>query len=481
MNLCNSEQEYLDQIIEPARRCCKRYGYLPSVLIAQSALENGYAIAKYFDNPQLAILIEKNNGVGIKRELINKSWTDIGLSVWQGEYIRKNTPEQYGNQMVTIKDDFRVYDCMERSFADFLCFLTWASNYGPGGKPKYGREVLDIKDPTTLIKTVGARGYATGQTYPTSVMRIVNKHNLTKYDNLDGVEPTIYYPEKAKQQEHSSGDKKEEVKPVGYTNSSLVNITKLSPCNSGTRNHAIDRITPHCVVGQLDAATIGACFDHASAQASCNYGIGADLKIVMCVPESQRSWCSSSSANDNRAVTIECACDKTHPYAFKETVYQKLIELCTDICRRNGKSKLLWFGNKEQTLNYNPASNEMVLTVHRWFANKACPGDWMMARMGDLATKVTQALGGDPTPVNPPTPTDGVIYKVQLGAYKNKSNAEMKLRQVTSAGFDAFITDLQDGYYRVQVGAYSIKQNALNKLYAVNNAGFNAILKEYKQ
>ena len=65
-----------------------------------------------------------------------------------------------------------------------------------------------------------------------------------------------------------------------------------------------------------------------------------------------------------------------------------------DICKRNGKKKLLWFGDKDKTLNYSPKADEMVLTVHRWFANKSCPGNWMYARMGDLAEKVTAQLGG---------------------------------------------------------------------------------------
>ena len=70
------------------------------------------------------------------------------------------------------------------------------------------------------------------------------------------------------------------------------------------------------------------------------------------------------------------------------------MKLCTDICKRNGKKKLLWLGDKNKTLNYSPKSDEMVLTVHRWFANKSCPGDWLYSRLGDLASKVTAALGG---------------------------------------------------------------------------------------
>ena len=181
---------------------------------------------------------------------------------------------------------------------------------------------------------------------------------------------------------------------MGYTNSPLVVYTKLSPNHSGQRTHSTDRITPHCVVGQLSAESICGCFTSTSRQASCNYGIGTDGRVSLCVEEKNRSWCSSSNANDQRAVTIECASDMNEPYAMNSSVYDSLIKLCTDICQRNGKKKLLWLGDKNKTLNYALAADEMVLTVHRWFANKSCPGDWLYARLGDLAEKVTAALGG---------------------------------------------------------------------------------------
>ena len=196
------------------------------------------------------------------------------------------------------------------------------------------------------------------------------------------------------------------------SNSPLVSYTKLSPCNSGQRTMAIDRITPHCVVGQLSVETIGACFDHKSAQASCNYGIGTDGRVMLCVPENQRSWCSSSSANDQRAVTIECASDRTHPYAINDRVYNKLIELCVDICKRNGKTVLLWFGDKNKTLNYKPKANEMVITVHRWFAPKECPGDYIYNRLGNIAAEVTKRLGGK---------VEEIKYKVRLTWDNEKS------------------------------------------------------------
>ena len=201
---------------------------------------------------------------------------------------------------------------------------------------------------------------------------------------------------------------------MAYTNSSLVSYTKLSPNHSGQRTHSIDRITPHCVVGQCSVETLGNIFLPTSRQASCNYGIGVDGRVGMYVEEKNRSWCSSSNANDQRAVTIECASDTTEPYAFNDVVYNRLVELCTDICRRNGKTKLLWLGDKTKTLNYTPASDEMVLTVHRWFANKSCPGNWMYARMGDLASKVTAALGGS-TETATPTEQEKTAGTIKAG------------------------------------------------------------------
>ena len=177
------------------------------------------------------------------------------------------------------------------------------------------------------------------------------------------------------------------------SNSPLVSYTKLSPNHSGARTHSIDRITPHCVVGQCSVEVLGNIFYPTSRQASSNYGIGPDGRIGMYVEEKNRSWCSSSRENDQRAITIECASDTTHPYAMNDKVYASLIDLCIDICKRNGKKKLLWFADKNKCLNYVPEADEMLLTVHRWFANKSCPGDWLYARLSDVAAKVTSALG----------------------------------------------------------------------------------------
>ncbi|MGF0108849.1 N-acetylmuramoyl-L-alanine amidase [Clostridium sp. SGI.024] len=229
---------------------------------------------------------------------------------------------------------------------------------------------------------------------------------------------------------------------MAYTNSSLVSYTKLSPNHSGQRTNSIDRITPHCVVGQCSVETLGSIFYPTSRQASCQYGIGSDGRIGMYVEEKNRSWCSSSNANDQRAITIECASDTTEPYAMNSKVYDALIKLCVDICKRNGKKKLIWLGDKDKTLNYNPKSDEIVITVHRWFANKSCPGNWLYARLGDLAAKVTAQLAGTTTA---PESTTSALYRVrktwsdsktQKGAFKELSNA--KKCADDNAGYSVF-------------------------------------------
>ena len=181
------------------------------------------------------------------------------------------------------------------------------------------------------------------------------------------------------------------------SNSPLVSYTRISPNRTSPRNHSIDRITIHCVVGQVTVERLGEIFAPESRKASANYGIGKDGKIGMYVEEKDRSWCSSNRNNDHRAVTIEVASDTTHPYAVTDKAYNALLELCTDICRRNGKSKLLWMEDEWTALSYQPAADEMVMTVHRWFANKACPGQYLLDRHGDIAEEVTRRLREEDT------------------------------------------------------------------------------------
>ncbi|MBR2493595.1 MAG: LysM peptidoglycan-binding domain-containing protein, partial [Paludibacteraceae bacterium] len=161
----------------------------------------------------------------------------------------------------------------------------------------------------------------------------------------------------------------------------------------------------HCVVGQCSVETLGNVFAPTSREASSNYGVGYDGRIGMYCVEKDRSWCTSSADNDHRAITIEVASDTSHPYAVTDKAYNALIELLIDICKRNGKTKVIWFGDKAKTLAYKPNPNELVLTVHRWFANKSCPGDYLYSRHSDIASKVNAKLETVSKPVNVVTGT----------------------------------------------------------------------------
>ena len=247
------------------------------------------------------------------------------------------------------------------------------------------------------------------------------------------------------------------------SNSPLVNYTKISPNRTIPRKQAIDTITIHCVVGQCSVETLGNVFAPATRQASSNYGIGYDGRIGMYCEEKDRSWCTSSSANDNRSVTIEVASDTTHPYAVTDAALAALIELCTDICKRNNIKQLLWKGDK----NLIGQVDKQNMTVHRWFANKSCPGDYLYNKHPYIAAEVNRRLGAGAAP----STGSGTLYYVQTGAYSNKANADAQYNKVKAAGFEAIMKEAGN-LYRVQVGAYSQKANADAMANRLKAAGF---------
>jgi N-acetyl-anhydromuramyl-L-alanine amidase AmpD len=179
------------------------------------------------------------------------------------------------------------------------------------------------------------------------------------------------------------------------SNSSLVNYTKLSPNYSSRNGQKISRITPHHMSGNLSVETCGSVFSNGGREASSNYGIGSDGRVGMYVEEKNRAWTSSNRDNDQKAITIEVANSKMGGnWPVSDKAYAKLIDLCVDICRRYGKNKLLYLGSRDKTLSYTPKSNEMVLTMHQWFASTDCPGPYLKSKFPDLAEQVTKRLSG---------------------------------------------------------------------------------------
>lgn len=249
------------------------------------------------------------------------------------------------------------------------------------------------------------------------------------------------------------------------SNSKLISYTKISPNRTSPRNHKIDTVTIHCVVGQCSVETLGNIFAPTSRQASCNYGIGADGRIGMYCEEKDRSWCSSNAANDNRAITIEVASDTKHPYAVNAKAYAALIDLLVDICKRNGIPRLVWSTRKADRVNHKNGCN---MTVHRDYANKSCPGEYLYSRHAQIASEVNKRLGSTDTRPQP----EKVLYRVQTGAFRNKAGAEALLQQVKAKGFDTYMVKV-NGLYKVQVGAFAQKSNAIAMAAKLKAAGFS--------
>lgn len=206
------------------------------------------------------------------------------------------------------------------------------------------------------------------------------------------------------------------------SNSKLISYTKISPNSSNPRNHKIDKITIHHMAGNLSVESCGNIFASSSRQASSNYGIGSDGRIALYVDEANRAWTSSNRENDNRAVTIEVANDGGAPdWHISDKALESTISLCVDICQRNGIKKLNFTGDKSGNL-----------TMHKWFASTQCPGPYLESKFPYIAEEVNKRLSGT---------SSGVLYRVQVGAYRKRENAETQLKKIKAAGFDdAFIT-----------------------------------------
>lgn len=222
------------------------------------------------------------------------------------------------------------------------------------------------------------------------------------------------------------------------SNSSLVNYTKISPNRTSPRNHKIDTITIHCVVGQCTAESLGNIFAPASRKASSNYGVDKDGRIGMYCEEKDRSWCSSSASNDHRAVTIEVASDTKEPYAVTDKALKATIKLVADICKRNGINKLIWFADKQKTLGYTRKAGEACMTVHRWFANKSCPGTYLYSKHQYICDEVNKLLksSGGTTPAPAKPASDIQVAKYKDAAYNKSFTTTADLNMRTGAGTD---------------------------------------------
>ena len=249
-----------------------------------------------------------------------------------------------------------------------------------------------------------------------------------------------------------------EKEEIIMSNSPLVTYTNITKNKTSPRNHAIDTITIHCIVGQWTAKQGCDFFATTDRECSANYIVGKDGSIGLSVDEADRSWCTSSRENDNRAITIEVASDTEHPYAVTDAAYAALIRLIADICKRNGIKKLIWSTNKADRVNH---ANGCNMTVHRDYANKACPGQYLYDRHGAIAAAVNELLGSGTT--QPPEAAPGAVqgfpatpFTVRVIIpdlnYRKGPGMSYAVRGQTGKGVFT-ITEVQDGWGKLKSGA----------------------------
>ena len=174
------------------------------------------------------------------------------------------------------------------------------------------------------------------------------------------------------------------------SNSKLVNYTLLSPNFTPGRKAEIDTITIHCMAGNATVEGCGATFQVKRRRASSNYGVDSKGRIGLYVNEADTSWCSSNYYNDRRAITIEVANDgdaKTG-WHVSDKALAALVDLLVDICYRNDIPELRWRADKNLIGNI----EKQNMTVHRWFANKDCPGNYLYGKHSEIANKVNDKL-----------------------------------------------------------------------------------------
>lgn len=245
------------------------------------------------------------------------------------------------------------------------------------------------------------------------------------------------------------------------SNSSLVTYKNVTANKTSPRTHAIDTITIHCIVGQWTAKQGCDYFANTDRECSANYVVGKDGSIGLSVDEKDRSWCSSNAANDHRAVTIEVASDTTSPYAVTDKAYEALIKLVADICKRNGIKKLVWSANKADRVNHKNGCN---MTVHRDFANKSCPGEYLYNRHGEIAKRVNALLGAttsSSSTTSSSTQTSNTSFpkvpftvKVLVSDLNIRSTPAMGNNVVGQTGKGVFtIVEVQDGWGKLKSGA----------------------------
>ena len=209
--------------------------------------------------------------------------------------------------------------------------------------------------------------------------------------------------------------------------SPLITHVRLSPHHTKMENKKINKITIHQMAGNLTVESCGAWFSDPSAKSSSNYGIDNKGNVGLYVEEHNRAWTSYSSSNDGQAVTIEVANDGGKPnWHVSDVALNKLVDLCVDICQRNGIKQLNYTGNKNGNL-----------TRHDMFIATTCPGPYLGSKFPWIAEQVNKRLNGQPASTTPSAePTEPTLRRGSSGAA-----VETLQTKLNFIGYDCGIVD----------------------------------------
>lgn len=361
-----THEQFIEQIGQAVQRIAPAYGInVCSPIIAQAILESAWGTSTK---------AQHHNYFGLK-------YREGRLTCHSGTFVDGSSEQLADGTYIPITDQWYEFESLEKGVEGYFQFTNTA-NY---------QALKGLTDPYTYLTEIKKAGYATSQTYVQNVWKVVQDNDLTKYDKGENT----------------------------MANSTLA--TYNANCmNRNERKMKIDRITPHYMAGNMGARQCADYFGASGRQASCNYCIGSDGAIAVCVPEDYRAWTSSSEANDTRAVTFECANVDANG-TLTEACYSSLVALCADICKRHGIDP-----------HYDGTANGSI-TMHCQFAATSCPGNWLKAKItsGQLEKDIKAKMGQATTATPAPTPT--ALYRVrktwadaksQTGAYAVLDNAK---------------------------------------------------------
>ena len=376
---------FVENIAVLVQKYAPQYGIkVCSPIIAQAILESGSGTSN-------KVKVEVEGKTEWRHNYFGLKWRD-GRCAISNDYFEEWTSEQNTDgSYENIVSKFCKFKSMEECV---IGYFQWTNI------PNYAN-LKGVTDPLTYLENIKKDRYATSLRYVENLMTVIEKYSLTQYDKAES----------------------EEI----MSRSQLVDYVKISPNSTNPRQDKIKKITIHHMAGNLTVESCGNVFQDKNRQASSNYGIGTDGRVGLYVEEENRAWTSSNKANDNQAVTIEVANDGKGPdWHVSDKALEKTIELCADICRRNGIEKLNFTGDITGNL-----------TMHKMFTATTCPGPYLESKFPYIAAEVNKRLG------KAAEGKKNVLYRVQVGAYGVKANAEAMLKKLKQAGFDGFITEVE--------------------------------------